>query len=138
MTLKTRPYDVVNYLRNEAEMAAYIEAALEDGHPAIVAGAIGDVARALGMTDVARRAGLGRESLYKALSPNGNPEFATILKVIEALGFRLTVKAAGKSPGARKPTASSRKKVASKRKQAAARLLRAGTGGKAQGLPGSR
>ena len=92
MVLKTRPYDVVKYLRDEADMAGYLEAALEDGHPAVVAGAIGDVARALGMTDVARRAGLGRESLYKALSANGNPEFATVLKVIEALGFRLTVR----------------------------------------------
>lgn len=92
MVLKTRPYDVVEYLRDEADMTGCLEAALEDGHPAVVAGAIGDVARALGMTDVARRAGLGRESLYKALSANGNPEFATVLKVIEALGFRLTVK----------------------------------------------
>ncbi len=91
MAIKTRPYDVVNYLRDEEDMAGYLEAAMEDGHPTVIAGAIGDIARAIGMTDVARRAGIGRESLYKALSANGNPEFATIMKVIGVLGFRLTV-----------------------------------------------
>ena len=70
-------------------MAAYLEAALEEGDPALVAAALGDIARAKGMTNVAREAGLGRESLYKALSPTGNPEFATILKVVAALGLRL-------------------------------------------------
>ena len=70
-------------------MAAYLEAALADGDPAVVTAALGDIARAKGMTAVARQAGLGRESLYKALSPNGNPEFATVLRVIEALGLRL-------------------------------------------------
>ena len=70
-------------------MAAYLEAALEDGDPTLVAAALGDIARAKGMTQVARDAGLGRESLYKALSPAGNPEFATILKVIAALGLQL-------------------------------------------------
>ncbi len=63
--------------------------ALEDGDPAVVAAALGDIARAKGMTQVARDAGLGRESLYKALSPAGNPEFATILKVVAALGLQL-------------------------------------------------
>ena len=70
-------------------MAAYLEAALEEGEPALVAAALGDIARAKGMTQVAREAGLGRESLYKALSPAGNPEFATILKVVAALGLQL-------------------------------------------------
>ena len=70
-------------------MVAYLEAALEDGEPTLVAAALGDIARAKGMTQVAREAGLGRESLYKALSPSGNPEFATILKVIAALGLQL-------------------------------------------------
>lgn len=76
-------------LNSEEEMAAYLEAALEDGEPALVAAALGDIARARGMGQLARETGLGRESLYKALSPNGNPEFATIMKVPEALGLRL-------------------------------------------------
>ncbi len=70
-------------------MAAYLEAAFEDGDSAVVTAALGDIARAKGMTRVARKAGLGRESLYKALSPNGNPEFATVLRVMEALGLKL-------------------------------------------------
>lgn len=70
-------------------MVAYLEAALEEQDPAIVAAALGDIARAKGMTQTARDAGLGRVSLYKALSPAGNPEFATILKVIAALGLQL-------------------------------------------------
>lgn len=107
MPLNTRPYDVLNYLRDEEDMAGYLEAAMEDGHPAVIAGAIGDIARAIGMTDVARRAGIGRESLYKALSPNGNPEFATIMKVIGALGFRLTVARAARP--ARKRTTSGKR-----------------------------
>ena len=75
-------------------MAAYLEAALEDGDPAVVAAALGDIARASGMSAIAREAGLGRESLYKALSPGGNPEFATVLKVVRALGLRLHAGAA--------------------------------------------
>lgn len=70
-------------------MAEYLEAAIEDGHPAIIAAAIGNIARAKGMSKIARKTGLARESLYKALSPDGNPEFATILKVVRALGLRL-------------------------------------------------
>jgi probable addiction module antidote protein len=72
-------------------MALYLQAALEEEDANLVAAVLGDIARAKGMTKVARDAGLGRESLYKALSPKGNPEFATVLKVIDALGFRLTV-----------------------------------------------
>jgi len=70
-------------------MAAYLEAALEDGDPALIAAALGDIARAKGMSQIARETGLGRESLYKALSPDGNPEFSTVLKVVRALGLRL-------------------------------------------------
>jgi probable addiction module antidote protein len=86
---KTRPWDVVEHLETEEDMAAYLEAALEDGDPKLVAAALGDIARAKGMAEIAQEAGLGRESLYKALSPEGNPEFATILKVVRALGLRL-------------------------------------------------
>ena len=70
-------------------MAAYLEAALEDGEPAVVVQALGTIARARGMSQIARDTGLGRESLYKALSPEGNPEFATVLKVVRALGLKL-------------------------------------------------
>jgi probable addiction module antidote protein len=91
--IPTRPWDVAEHLETEEDMAAYLEAVLEDGDPALVAAALGDIARAKGMAQIAREAGLGRESLYKALSPGGNPEFATILKVVKALGLRLHVTA---------------------------------------------
>lgn len=86
---KTFPWDAAEHLKTEEDMAAYLEAALEDGDPALVTAALGDIARAKGMTQVAREAGLGRESLYKALSSEGNPELATVLKVVRALGLRL-------------------------------------------------
>ena len=86
---KTLLWDAAEYLNSEEDMAAYLEAALEEGEPALVAAALGDIARARGMSQLARDTGLGRESLYKALSPSGNPEFATILKVVEALGLKL-------------------------------------------------
>jgi len=86
---KTRPWDVVEHLETEADMVAYLEAALDEGDPSLVAAALGDIARAKGISQIARETGLGRESLYKALSPEGNPEFATILKVVRALGLRL-------------------------------------------------
>jgi probable addiction module antidote protein len=86
---KTRIWDATDGLTSEAEMAAYLEAALEDGDAALIAAALGDIARAKGMSEVARKAGLGRESLYKALSPTGNPELATVLRVVAALGLRL-------------------------------------------------
>ena len=87
--LKTTKWDAVDYLKTDEDMANYLEAAIEDSDPALISAALGDIARAKGMSQVARKAGLGRESLYKALSPNGNPEFATILKVVKALGLRL-------------------------------------------------
>lgn len=87
--LKTKPWDAAEHLETEEDMAAYLEAALEAGDPALVAAAIGDIARARGMSQIARDTGLGRESLYKALSPEGNPEFATIMKVVQALGLKL-------------------------------------------------
>ena len=90
---QTRLWDVTEHLETEEDMAAYLEAVLEDGDPALVAAALGDIARAKGMAQIARETGLGRESLYKALSPGGNPEFATVLKVVKALGLRLHVTA---------------------------------------------
>ena len=86
---KTKPYDAAEYLETEEDMAAYLEAALEEGDPALVVHALGNIARARGMSQIARRTGLRRESLYKALSPEGNPEFATVLKVVQALGIEL-------------------------------------------------
>jgi len=91
----TTPYDVAEHLRTPEEMAAYLEACLEeaDGDAAFVAKALGDIARAKGMSQVARDAGLSRESLYKALSGERSPGFDTILKVIGALGLRLHAEA---------------------------------------------
>jgi len=86
---RTRPWDVAEHLESEEDMAAYLEAVLEEDDPALVAAALGDIARAKGITQIARDTGLGRASLYKALSPDGNPELATVLKVLRALGLRL-------------------------------------------------
>ncbi|WP_377809761.1 addiction module antidote protein [Azospirillum sp. A29] len=88
---ETRPWDIVDSLDSDERIAAYLDAVLEDGDPQLIVAALGDIARAKGMTEVARNAGLGRQSLYKALSPDGNPEFATVLKVIKSFGLRLTV-----------------------------------------------
>jgi probable addiction module antidote protein len=87
-------WDPVEHLKSDEDMVAYVEAALEDGDPAVISAVLGDVARARGMTKIARKTGLGRESLYKALSPDGNPEFSTILKVCHALGIQLHASAA--------------------------------------------
>lgn len=93
---KTTRYDVAEHLRTPKEMAAYLEACLEeaDGDAAFIAKALGDIARAKGMSQVARDAGLSRESLYKALSGERSPGFDTILKVVNALGIRLHAEAA--------------------------------------------
>ena len=86
-----RNWDVVEHLKNEEDMAAYLEAAIEEAgdDAAFIAKVLGDIARARGMSQLAKDTGLGRESLYKALSGEGNPSFATILKVTRALGWRL-------------------------------------------------
>ena len=96
---KTSPWDVTEHLETEGDMAAYLEAALEGNDPALIAAALGDIAKAKGMSQIAKQTGLGRESLYKALSPEGNPEFSTILKVVSALGLQLHV-ASGKMESA--------------------------------------
>jgi probable addiction module antidote protein len=89
--IKTIPWDSASYLKTNKDIAHYLEAVFEDGDPALVAAALGDVARAKGMSQIAQAAGLGRESLYKALSREGNPEFATVLRVMRALGLKLKV-----------------------------------------------
>jgi probable addiction module antidote protein len=88
-TTQTHPWDIVDSLDSDERIAAYLEAALEEDDPCLIAAALGDIARAKGMSEIARLTGLGRESLYKALSPDGNPELATVLKVVRALGLRL-------------------------------------------------
>jgi probable addiction module antidote protein len=93
MAIETRPWDSANYLRTKEDIAHYLDAVLEDGDPELLKDALGAVARSQGMTEIAREAGLSRSSLYKALSPAGNPEFATVASVLKALGLRLSVAA---------------------------------------------
>jgi probable addiction module antidote protein len=94
----TTKYNVAEHLRTPEEMAAYLEASIEEanGDAAFIAKALGDIARAKGMSQVAREAGLSRESLYKTLSGDRTPSFDTILKVISALGLKLHAEAASK------------------------------------------
>ena len=87
--VRTRPWDAADYLKTDADIDAYLEAALEDGDPQLITAALGDVAKARGMTKIAADIGCSRESLYKALSANGNPLFATVLKTASVLGLRL-------------------------------------------------
>ena len=90
---QTRPWDPAEHLETEEDMAAYLNVALAEGDLGLIMASLGDIARAQRMTAVAQETGLGRESLYKSLSANGNPEFATVLKVVRALGLRLQAKA---------------------------------------------
>ena len=84
----TYAWDIADDLGSARDIELYLEAVLEEDDPALFAAALGDIARSKGMTEVARRTGLSRESLYKALSPEGNPEFGTVLKVMRSLGLR--------------------------------------------------
>jgi probable addiction module antidote protein len=90
MALKTSPWDPAEYLTTPSRIAAYLEAAFEDGDPTLIATALGDIARAVGMTQLASQAGVTREALYKALSPTGDPRLSTFLGVMKALGIKLT------------------------------------------------
>ena len=94
---QTRPWDPAEHFETEQDMAAYLNVALEEGSLSLIMATLGDIARARRMAIVAEETGLGRESLYKSLSADGNPEFATVLKVVRALGLRLRATAA---PGA--------------------------------------
>lgn len=93
--IKTIPWDSAEHLKTDEDIALYLDAMIEEsnGDAAAIALALGNIARAKGMTEIARKTGLGRESLYKALSPEGNPELGTVLKVIRALGLKLHVEA---------------------------------------------
>lgn len=90
--VKFTRWDAADYLRSEADMVAYLQACLEEApdDATLLAAALGDVARARGMMELARETGLTREGLYKALSRDGNPSLATVLKVVKALGLKLT------------------------------------------------
>lgn len=87
---KIAPFDVADYLDDDVVIAEYLNAALEDENPDVFLQAIADVARARGMTQLARDTGLGRESLYKALAPGAKPRYDTVLKLVRALGVDLT------------------------------------------------
>ncbi|MCJ2073609.1 putative addiction module antidote protein [Methylobacterium sp. J-030] len=91
MTIDTRAWDVVEHLDTPERIAAYIDAVLEDGDPALISAAIGDVARARGMSQIAAETGRSRESLYRALSEKGNPQLDTLVSVLKAIGLRLSV-----------------------------------------------
>ena len=110
---KTTKYDVSEHLRTSEEMAAYLEACIEEanGDAAFIAKALGDIARAKGMSQVARDAGLSRESLYKALSGERSPGFDTVLKVMGALGIGLRAEVAGNAKAQRGGAANRRKRA---------------------------
>lgn len=90
MAIKTKPWDAASQLDTPARIALYLEAAFEEGDPALIAAAIGDAARAYGMTRLANDTGLAREALYRSLSEDGNPEITTVLKVLGVFGLRLS------------------------------------------------
>src|SRR5436305_9204916 len=100
--ISTSKFDATEYLDTSERQAAYITAALETGDPAFVRDAIRIVARARGMAEVAKRAELNRESLYKALGERGNPEFGTVMRILEALGLTLSVQPAQTKRASRK------------------------------------
>ena len=86
-------FDAVDYLKTEKDIAAYLSAVLEDGDPALFVAAIGDIARAKGMTEIAKKSGVTRESLYRALKIEARPRYETVARVIQALGMKLSVHA---------------------------------------------
>lgn len=91
MAIELVAFDPTNYLETEEDIFYYLEAAMEGNDPKHIASALGDVARSKGMTEVANKAGLGRQALYSALSENGNPTLETLTAVLSALGLELTV-----------------------------------------------
>ncbi len=92
MDVKFSRYDTADYLKNEDDIVAYLDAVMEDGEPGLIAAALGDVARARNLSQLARDVGMSRQGLDKALSGEGNPSLATVLKVAQALGLRLSWK----------------------------------------------
>jgi probable addiction module antidote protein len=121
MTIKTAKFDAADYLQTDKDIESYLEAALEENDPAFFQKALGTVARARGMQTIATRSKATRAGLYKALSTNGNPEFATIYRVIKALGYRFAIandrgtKVRAAASVRRAPGKSATKKVAAHR-----------------------
>ena len=95
--INTRPFDMVNYLHHEHDVMEYLRQVLQEGDPVELGAALGDIARARGMTQLARDTGLSRESLYKSLSGERAPSSATLFKVMKALGFKLTIEPLGQA-----------------------------------------
>lgn len=93
MTIETRPFDAANYLNTPEDVAAWLDAWLEDGTAEEIRSALGTVARSRGISALARETGLSREALYKALGENGNPTLDTLMKITKALGLRLSLAA---------------------------------------------
>ncbi len=91
MGLKTTQFDPANFLKSEDDIINYVNVWLEDGNPREIASALGDVARSKGMSEIAKKAGVGRQALYNALSENGNPTLETLIAVLNALGLELSV-----------------------------------------------
>lgn len=91
MTLETKRFDIQDHIKTTQTQAGYLDAVLEDGDPALIAAAIGDIARARGASQFARESGLSRETIYKVFKPGGNPKLDTLAKAIKVLGFRLTL-----------------------------------------------
>lgn len=92
MPIETTKFDIQDHLKTPKQRAAYLEAAFEDGDTTLISNALGDVARAIGMADMAREAGVTREGLYKALSDKGDPRLSTLAGVVKAMGLRLSVR----------------------------------------------
>lgn len=118
MTLKTTTWDSADYLKTDEEIAAYLDACIEEApdDAAFIAHALGVVARARNMSQLARDTGLTREGLYKALSEEGNPSFSTVLKVVSALGYRLSFVSDAKPAKSVKPPKTAERKRLSKKK----------------------
>jgi probable addiction module antidote protein len=92
--LKTRPFDITEYLDDDEAIAMYLNDIMEEDNPSLLADALGNIARAKGMTQIAKAAGIGRESLYKALKPDAQPRYETVSRVCKALGMKLTAQVA--------------------------------------------
>ncbi len=91
--VKTYPWDPAEHIKTEKDVIAYLDAAFEDGDPGVITAVLGDIARSKGMSKIAKKTGLGRESLYKSFSKGRNPGFLTVYRVVQALGSKLTITA---------------------------------------------
>lgn len=99
MALKTTKWDTAEFLDSPEMVAAYVEAVMEEGDPELIALALGNIARSKGMTEIAKKTGVTREGLYKALSTEGDPKLSTFLGVLKSLGLQMSVKPARKDEG---------------------------------------